>query len=84
MRRIEVWIYSISFNNFELDRYTNNGDLISDRKKTGNTDTHKRTQTQTQIETDILPIYHIGIGSSKKACELKSPADKNNSIPRVL
>ena len=39
---------------FELDRSANNGDLLSDR----NHWTH--TETDTQTETDILPIYHVG------------------------
>ena len=32
---------------FELDRFTNNGDLLSDRKKTGNINTHTDKHTQT-------------------------------------
>ena len=41
---------------FELDWFTNNGDLLSDRKN-GNIDT--------QTETDTLPIYDIGSGKKK-------------------
>ena len=44
---------------FELDRSTNNGDLLSDRTKApGNTDKH--TNSHTETETDILPIYYLG------------------------
>ena len=47
-------VYSISPLKFELDWSTNNGVLISDR----NHWKHK-THTDTQTETDTLPIYHI-------------------------
>ena len=39
---------------FELDRFTNNEDLLSDRNH------KKHTQTDTQTESDTLPIYDIG------------------------
>ena len=35
---------------FELDWFTNNGDISSDRNH------WKRTQTRTETESDILPI----------------------------
>ena len=36
---------------FELDLSTNNGDLLTDRKKTGNTHTNTHAHTQTKTET---------------------------------
>ena len=41
---------------FELDRSTNNGDLLLERKKWKHTD----RQTDTQTETNTLPLYHLG------------------------
>ena len=46
---------------FELDRFTNNGDLLSDRNHWTHThththtDTHTLTHTETETETDTLP-----------------------------
>ena len=46
-------LYDLS-TKFELDRFTNNGNLLLGRKNLTERNTH------TQIETDTLPIYHIG------------------------
>ena len=62
---------------FELDSSTNNGDLLSDRKKNENTD----TQTDTQTETDTLPKYYVG--SSKKGLSVWHPENKVRSDDRA-
>ena len=42
---------------FELDQCTNNGDLLSDRKKKLETQTHTETNTETEYYTPL--IYYI-------------------------
>ena len=47
---------------FELDQFTNNGNLLLDRKKKWK---HKHTQMHTQTEIDNLLIYNIARLSKK-------------------
>ena len=55
------------FTKFELDQFTNNRDLLSDR---GN---WKHRHIHTEIETDTLPIYHIE--TSKKNTLFEASAE---------
>ena len=51
------------FAKFELDRSTNNGDLLSDRnhwKQRHTTKKDRQTDTHTQTESDTLPIQAVG------------------------
>ena len=70
-----MWVSFTFSTKFELDRFINNGNLLSDRKKPNwkrrqthrHTDTDTHTKTHTETEFDTLPIYDKG--SSKKRIE---------------
>ena len=62
---------------FELDRSIYNGDLSWDRNH------WKHRQTDTQTETDTLPIYHIGSSNELMLISCKVlPSQTSNLVPR--
>ena len=52
--RIKIWVYFISpIIKFDLDRRTNNGDLLSDRKKKQNKKHSENADTSTYVTFDL-------------------------------
>ena len=77
-RRIQMCVFSTSYTKIELDRFTNNGDLLSDRNHWKHRQTDRQTHTDTESDIEwmnevvtCIPPFIRSVNQSQSGSQYK-------------